>query len=152
MDHMTSFLKTDRPKESGGSLGVFLPPLPPPMEILTPTERALTAPHLKAQPATVPLFRFEFRRQYSRLYTNGQRFVLRQEHVEELKRLVNEHHHELRGTDPLTMSDIVNSALDVAFEHQKAFHSFVRPETLRESLTREIYRTAFAHFMRHEAI
>lgn len=104
--------------------------------------------------AIPPLFRFPFQRQYSRLYSNRHdKFVLREEHVAELKRLVKEHNSE-RGSrvEALSMSDIVNAALDFAFEHPLAFHARVSPDNLRESLAREAYRKAFLHFMRHELV
>lgn len=151
--HTTVCLPPQPAKESAVTLRIGEPPAPPALEILTEAERAASMPFLRSQPPTVPLFRFEFRRQYSRLYANGQSFVLRHEHQDELKRIVREHHKDrLRGTESLTMSDVVNGALDFAFEHPKAFHALVRPESLRESLAREVYRSALTHFMRHEAI
>ena len=101
--------------------------------------------------APSPLFRFEFQREYARTYTNRyERFVLREEHVAELKRLVNKHYTDrVPSCAPLTMSDIVNSALDFVLEHAKAFHSGVNPDNLRESIAYEVYAKAFLHFLRH---
>ena len=104
--------------------------------------------------AVVPLFRFQFQRHYSGLYsTQHERFVLREEHIAELKRLIKEHKAESTGrTEPLSMSSILNSALDLAFEHPLAFHSCVNPEHLREVLGREVLRKALLHFARHEML
>ena len=100
---------------------------------------------------TSPLFRFEFQREYAHIYTNRhERFVLRDEHVAELKRLVNEHYRDRApGCAALSMSDIVNSALDFVLEHPKAFHSGANPDNLRDSIAREVYAKAFLHFLRH---
>ncbi|MDE2141198.1 MAG: hypothetical protein KGJ84_02135 [Elusimicrobia bacterium] len=73
--------------------------------------------------------------------------------MEELKRLVREHNAERVGRlEPLSMSGIVNAALDLVFEHPLAFHSRVDPEHLREALGREVYRRALLHFVRHEML
>lgn len=106
--------------------------------------------------AEVPrLFRFSFQRRYSGLYSNRHyKFVLREEHIEELTRLVKEHNRERSGTaEPLSASDIVNTALDFALEHHEAFLAYRRggPE-LRETLAHEVYRKALVHFMIHEYI
>jgi hypothetical protein len=100
------------------------------------------------------LFRFQFQKSYSGLYSNKQAsFVLREEHVAELKRLVNEYHQARTGRfGPLSMSDIVNSALDFALEHPVAFQYSVAPEDLRETLAKEIYRRAFLHFLCQEVL
>lgn len=102
----------------------------------------------------VPLFRFQFQRQYDGLYSNRhERFVLRQEHISTLKRLSKEHARDRFGCgDPMTMSDIVNAALDFALEHPLAFHASSSPDGLRDALAREVYRKAFLHFMRHELL
>jgi len=59
------------------------------------------------------LFRFPFQKRYGGLYSNRHdKFVLREEHVAELKRLVVEHNRDGSGhVVPLSMSDIVNTAL-----------------------------------------
>lgn len=116
------------------------PPAPPSREVI-------------ASPA-VPLFRFQFQKHYGGLYTNRHdRFVLRDEHIVELKRLVKDHNSE-RGLrmEPLSMSDIVNAALDFALEHPLAFHGRANPDHLRDALGREVYRKAFLHFVRHELL
>lgn len=104
--------------------------------------------------AAIPLFRFQFNRRYGGLYSNRhEKFVLREEHIEELKRLVKEHHAERpRRFEPLSMSDIVNAALDLAFEHPLAFHSRVDTGHLRDALGREVQRRALLHFVRHEML
>jgi hypothetical protein len=104
--------------------------------------------------AVSALFRFQFQRSYSGLYSNKHaNFVLREEHIAELKRLVKEHQQARTGRfGPLSMSDIVNSALDFAMEHPVAFQYAVAPEDLRETLAKEIYRRAFMHFLRHEVL
>ena len=119
------------------------------------SDRRTDAPRPPMAPLGVPpLFRFPFLKQYGWLYSNRHhKFVLREEHIEELKRLVKEHNGDRSfRADALSMSDIVNAALDFALEHPIAFHCRVSPDTLRESLAREVYRKAFLHFMRHEII
>ena len=114
------------------------------------------APSLRelAAEEAVPLFRFDFQRRYNSLYSTGNhKFVLRDEHVEELKRVVRKQNAERPPRlDPLTMSDIVNAALDFAFEHPAAFNSHVDPSRLSESLGREVYRRAMVHFIHHEMV
>ena len=119
-----------------------LPPLPP-LPILKPAPR-ITA----ARPAVIPLFRFDFKRRYEGLYTNRHdRFVLRDEHVAELKRISNESSRERpRLTPSLSPSDIVNAALDFAFEHPIAMARLGRPDEFRDALAREVYRKAYFHF------
>ncbi len=119
------------------------PPAPPSREVIA-----------QAAVPAVPMFRFQFQKHYGGLYTNRHdRFVLRDEHIVELKRLVKEHNSE-RGprTEPLSMSDIVNAALDLALEHPLAFHGGANPDHLRDALGREVYRNAFLHFIRHEML
>lgn len=107
-----------------------------------------------ARQAVSALFRFQFQRRYGGLYSNkNASFVLREEHLLELKRLVNEHNREGCGrAGPLSISDIVNAALDFALEHSVAFQYEVAPDNLRETLAREVYRKAFLHFLRHEVL
>ena len=112
------------------------------------------APKESGQSQAIPLFRFQFQKRYGGLYTNRHdRFVLREEHIVELKRLVKEVNGE-RGlrTEPLSMSDIVNTALDFALEHPLAFYGRANPDHLRDALGREVYRKAFLHFVRHEIL
>ena len=118
-------------------MGHSIPPAPPSPEVVAR--------------ASVPLIRFHFLRRYSGLYSNRhERFVLREEHIAELKRLVSEHNAERVGrSDRLSMSSIINSALDFAFEHPLAFHPDVAPEHLPEALGREVYQKALLHFVRH---
>ncbi|MDE2141455.1 MAG: hypothetical protein KGJ84_03450 [Elusimicrobia bacterium] len=121
----------------------------------TESDRRVDVPKAPLAPLGVPpLFRFPFQKQYSRLYSNRHdKFVLREEHIAELKRLVKEHNSDRSfRAEALSMSDIVNAALDFALEHPIAFHCRVSPDTLRESLSREVYRKAFLHFMRHEIV
>ena len=97
-----------------------------------------------------PVFRFEFQKHYSRLYTNRHdKFVLREEHVLELKRIVKEHQRDRLGRgEPLSVSDIINVALDFAFEHPSAFHPRVNPDCLRETLGAAVVRKVILQFVR----
>ncbi len=105
-------------------------------------------PTLGLKPATVPLFGFEFKRRYGGLYTNRhERFVLREEHVAELKRVTAEYNKARERRVPvLSMSDVVNAALDFAFEHPVALARLGNPEEFRDGLAKEIMRKAFFHF------
>ena len=101
------------------------------------------------------LFRFPFQKRYGGLYSNRHdKFVLREEHIAELKRLVVEHNREGSGhVLPLSMSDIVNTSLDFALEHPGAFLNHQRGSAeLRAMLAHEVYRRALVHFMLHEFI
>ena len=106
------------------------------------------------RPSAPALFRFPFRKRYEGLYSNKhERLVLRVEHIEEMRRLVNEHNRECPGRGgPLSVSDIVNAALDFALEHPVAYQYSVDPDQLRETLAKEVYRRAFLHFARHEML
>lgn len=101
-----------------------------------------------ARPSVVPLFHFDYKRHYSELYSNRHdRFVLRDEHVAELKRVMKDFNRAReRLFPPLTMSDIVNAALDFAFEHPVALARLGKPEEYRDALAREVYRKAYFHF------
>lgn len=111
-------------------------------------DRRAPMPVLPAKPATVPLFSFEFKKKYSGLYTNRhERFVLREEHVAELKRVVAEYNRARpRHIPALSMSDVVNAALNFILEHPVALARLGKPEEFRDSLAKEIYRKAFFHF------
>ncbi len=120
----------------------------PPMPSLRP---ALPA---QARPPVVPLFRFDYKRSYGGLYTNRhERFVLREEHVAELKRLTGDFNRE-RGhlTPVLSLSDVVNAALDFVFEHPVALARLGKPGEFRDALAREIYRKAYFHFAFHDLL
>jgi hypothetical protein len=109
-----------------------------------------------AEPHQQPLaalFRFPFQRRYGGLFSNRHdKFLLREEHIAELKRLVIEHNKENTGCAALSMSDILNACLDFALEHPAAFRNR-RPSTdLRDSLVQEVYRRALVHFMLHEIL
>jgi hypothetical protein len=107
-----------------------------------------------SRPVTAPLFAFKFQRRYEGLYTNRhEKFVLRDEHIAELKRLVIEHNkdHAAR-VGALSMSDVINASLDFTLEHPLAFRYITQTQDLRESLSREVYRRAFLHFMHHEML
>ena len=108
----------------------------------------------RQHPPAAALFRFVFRKEYGGIYSNRHdKFVLREEHIGELKRLVKEHNGEYpRLTEAISMSDIVNAALDFALEHPMAFQYRATPATLRDALSREVYRRAFLHFMRSEVL
>ena len=116
-----------------------LPPLPS-FKPLPPTGTV--------KPSLVPLFQFDYKRHYSELYSNRHdRFVLRDEHVVELKRVMKDYNRAReRRFPPLTMSDVVNAALDFAFEHPVALARLGKPEEYRDALAREVYRKAFFHF------
>ena len=116
-----------------------LPPLPS-FKPLPPTGTV--------KPSLVPLFQFDYKRHYSELYSNRHdRFVLRDEPVLELKRVMKDYNRAReRRFPPLTMSDVVNAALDFAFEHPVALARLGKPEEYRDALAREVYRKAFFHF------
>lgn len=107
-----------------------------------------------SKPVVVPYFRFEFKREYDALYTNRHdRFLLRGEHVEALKRVVREYNRERSRLMPtLSASDIVNAALDFAFEHPVALARLGEPEAYRDALAREVYRKAYFHFAFNELL
>jgi len=109
---------------------------------------------LSARPETVPLFSFEFKKRYSGMYTNKhERFVLREEHVTELKRVVADYNRaRLRHVPVLSMSDVVNAALDFVLEHPVALTRIGKPDEFRDGLAKEIYRKAFFHFTFHDLL
>lgn len=115
----------------------------PPMPSLKPMP-----PSEQEKPVIVPLFRFIFKRHYDALYTNRHdRFVLREEHVTELKRVITDYNRERPVLTPaLSASDVINAALDFAFEHPVALARLGRPEEYRDALAREVYRKAYFHF------
>lgn len=105
-------------------------------------------------PPIPPPFHFQFHNRYDGIFTNKhERFMLREEHIAELQRLVIENNRERHVTgEPLCISDIITACLDFAFEHPRAFSVPIAPKDLREVLGREVYRKAFLHFMRHEMV
>jgi hypothetical protein len=111
-------------------------------------DNAAIMPILGPKAATVPLFGFEFKRRYGGMYTNRHdRFVLREEHVSELKRVTAEYNKAREHRFPvLSMSDVVNSALDLAFEHPVALARLGNPKDFRDGLAKEFMRKAFFHF------
>jgi hypothetical protein len=116
-----------------------LPPMPPfkPM------------PHAgQSKPVVVPLFSFDFKRRYEGLYTNRHdKFVLREEHVAELKRVITDYNRERPSLTPaLSASDVINAALDFVFEHPVALARLGKPGEYRDALAREVYRKAYFHF------
>jgi hypothetical protein len=120
-------------------------------------DRPHSAHAREPRPAEGPtLFRFPFRRRYGGIYSNRHdKFVLREEHITELKRLVVEYNRDRSGrAEPLSVSDIVNASLDFALEHPGAFlnHRRASSAEFRESLAHEVYRKALVHFMLHEFI
>jgi hypothetical protein len=109
-----------------------------------------TEPH---QPPLAALFRFPFQRRYGGLFSNRHdKFLLREEHIAELRRLVTEHNKENTGCAALSMSDILNACLDFALEHPTAFRNRRHTTDLRDSLAHEVYRKALVHFMLHEIL
>lgn len=112
------------------------------------------SPSSQAKPVVVPLFRFDFKRRYEGLFTNRHdRFVLRDEHVAELKRVMADYNRERpRLTPALSASDIINAALDFAFEHPVALARLGKPEEYRDALAREVYRKAYFHFAFHDLL
>ncbi|MDO8757299.1 MAG: hypothetical protein Q7J64_04760 [Elusimicrobiota bacterium] len=119
-----------------------LPSLPP-MPVLRPLPSSG-----KDKPVVIPLFRFDYKRRYEGIFTNRHdRFVLREEHVAELKRVMKDYNCERPRLMPaLSASDIINAALDFAFEHPVALARLGNPEEYRDALAREVYRKAFFHF------
>ena len=117
-------------------------------------ESRLPAPFLPAKPETVPLFGFDFKKRYSGMYTNRHdRFVLREEHVAELKRVVADYNRARpRHVPVLSMSDVVNAALDFVLEHPVALARLGNPDEFRDGLAREIYRKAYFHFTFHDLL
>lgn len=133
--------------------GYSLPPVKrqdgaAPRDILGPVTRGSLVP--RGLHFGQPERRFEFRNRYDGLYSNKhERFVLREEHVAELKRIVREHNQDRHSGSPaLSISDVVNAVLDFAFEHPAAFYSAVGPDRLRESFGNEVYRRAYLTFLR----
>ena len=119
-----------------------LPSLPP-IPVLKPLP-----PSGHAKPVVVPLFRFDFKRHYEGLYTNRHdKFVLREEHVAELKRLIKDYNRDRPLLMPvLSASDVVNAALDFVFEHPLVLARLGKPDDYRNALAREVYRKAYFHF------
>jgi hypothetical protein len=117
-------------------------------------EARTASPFIASKPVTVPLFGFDFKRRYGGLYTNRHdRFVLREEHVAELKRVTTEYNRSrARNMPVLSMSDIVNAALDFALEHPVALARLGKPEEYRDGLAKEIYRKAYFHFTFHDLL
>ena len=115
----------------------------PPMPVLKPLPLSG-----QNKPVVIPLFRFDFKRRYEGIFTNRHdRFVLRDEHVAELKRVMKDYNRERPRLMPaLSASDIINAALDFAFEHPVALARLGNPEEYRDALAREVYRKAFFHF------
>jgi hypothetical protein len=143
------------------------PPLPPTRAMLeamdrvrppTPSDPVRAANEVPAElpaptevkPPKLPL-RFQFKRDYDSIYiVQGQKFVLREEHLAELRRLVTEfNRHNPNRTTPLSMSDIINAALDFAFEHALNVRTLNDAEEVRDAIAKEVYRKAFFEFLRH---
>ena len=105
-------------------------------------------PSGQAKPVVVPLFRFDYKRRYEGIFTNRHdKFVLRDEHVDELKRVMKDYNRERpRLMLALSASDIINAALDFAFEHPVALARLGAPEEYRDALAREVLRKAYFHF------
>ena len=110
------------------------------------------APGVKTDMAS--LFGFKFKRDYGCLYTTRHdRFVLREEHVAELKRVTTEYNKaHARRIPALSMSDVLNAALDFIFEHPVALARLQHPDDFREDLAKEIYRKAFVHFVLNDLL
>src|ERR1017187_9298359 len=103
-------------------------------------DNGVIAPRPGVKTDMASLFGFKFKRQYGVLYTNRHdRFVLREEHVAELKRVTAEYNKTHKHRIPaLSMSDVVNAALDFAFEHPVALARLENPEEFRDDLAKEI--------------
>jgi CBS domain-containing protein len=83
----------------------------------------------------------EFRREYSRIYSNKhEKLVLRLEHIEQMKAMVKQHASKRgqEGGEPLSMSDIVNSCLDFIFESPIDLCGVGNPENLRDIVAAEV--------------
>ncbi|TBR21429.1 hypothetical protein EPO15_10305 [bacterium] len=104
----------------------------------------------EAKPPKLP-FRFQFKKDYDSIYiVQGQKFVLREEHLAELRRLVTEfNRHNPNRTTPLSMSDIINACLDFAFEHTLNLRTLTSTEEVRHVIAKEVYRKAFFQFLHH---
>lgn len=104
----------------------------------------------EVKPPKLP-FRFEFRKEYYSIYTTqGDKFILREEHLTELRRLMTEfNRHNPNRTTPLSMSDIINACLDFAFEHTLNVRTLNDAEEVRDAIAKEVYRKAFFQFLEH---
>jgi len=100
------------------------------------------------------LFRFAFKKEYGGLHTHcHNRLILRVEHMAEIGRIIAGHNGRCGApADAISASDIINASLDLAMEHPAAFHPRTTPQNLRDWLGREVYRSAFVHFMSHGLI
>ena len=118
------------------------------------SESKIAPPPLPYRPFGVPFFEFKFKKGVTDLYTNRHdRFMLREDHVAELNRVVKDYNAAREGHTPaLLPSDVVNAALDFAFEHPVALARLKRPGEYRDALAREVYRKAFFHFAIHDLL
>ena len=117
-------------------------------------DNGVIAPRHGVKTDMAALFGFKFKRQYGVHYTNRHdRFVLREEHIAELKRVTAEYNkaHECR-INALSMSDVVNAALDFVFEHPVALARLQNPDDFREDFAKEVYRRAFVHFVLNDLL
>lgn len=131
-------------------LKLVMPPAPRPAERPAAEPPAELPAPSEVKPAKLP-FRFEFRKGYYSIYTTqGEKFVLREEHLVELRRLTTEYNRYNRNrTTPLSMSDIINAALDFVFEHALNLRTLESTEEVRDAIAKEVYRKAFFQFLRH---
>ena len=98
-----------------------------------------------------PRSRFEFAQNHCGLYSNKHdRFVLREEHIQTLKRLCQEHNrHRILPHRVMSMSDVVNAALDFVFSHQLSFKELPDPANARDIIAREAHRKVFLRAAQH---
>lgn len=117
---------------------------------------APSAPRPEARPdshagggAPPPQLRYQFRREYSEIFTNKDcKFVLREEHVADILRLYhefNKHRHE--DALPMTLSDIVNAALDFVLDHPVSFKGLAEASQARDAIASAVQRKAFARLL-----
>lgn len=99
--------------------------------------------------APPPQLRYQFRREYGEIFTNKDcKFVLREEHVADLLRLYhefNKHRHE--DALPMTLSDIVNAALDFVLDHPVSFKGLAEASQARDAIASAVQRKAFARLL-----
>jgi len=101
-----------------------------------------------------PLFAFTFRHPWLGVYTMPHhRFVLRVEHEPELKRLAHEFNkYRPSGEDAVSVSNVVNAALDFVLSHHLSFMDLEKQEQMRERMAEAAYRRAFLRFLRCETL
>ena len=109
-----------------------------------PTPRLESPPHDGRTP-----LRYEFRRKYGEMFTNKDcKFVLREEHVEDLLRLYNDFNkHRPEDALPMSLSDIMTAALDFVLDHPVSFKGLTEASQARDAIASAVQRKAFARLL-----